>query len=743
MDSGFEHDMRLCHAVPGRCRLKIPCICRSERLRRAIKDRLEQMPGVERAELRPVTGSLIVRYDVDGIALEALLDGLKSGLADLTWQDRSVSARSQKTPAAAHSRGRSSGVLGYYLFNGVALSAFMLYALVKRFFLKSPLSQSPLSLTGLVAMAGAVPLVWRTVRDLRQKRRMGLFPFLTAACVTAVVAGEALAALEVLWVLAIGLLLEEYVTERARRGIRDLLRVTPEKAMVIRNGTPVEVSAAEIRIHETVLVRAGMKIPVDGEVVEGAALVDASHITGRAQPDLCKQGAPVFAGTSVSQGTLHVRADKVGEATFLAHIRRLVEAALSQPTDLEKRADILAARLTRMGLLATFLTFVLTRNLTRSFSVLLVMACPCATVLAASTAIAAAIANAARRQVLIKGGVYLEQVRSMDVICFDKTGTLTGDTQQVTAVYPRAPNQSKDRIIQLAARAEVHATHPMATALLEEARRRKLDVRPPRQAEVFIGRGVAAVAEDDTILVGNRDFLESNGVKTRYFHQRAGAAGAAGQTVLYVAGNGRLQGMVTVDNPPRSGLPSVLKQLRKRGVSEFYLISGDAAPIVRSMARTYGFDHYRGGLLPEEKSALVEELKGDGRKVMMVGDGVNDALVLTRASVGVAMGAGGSDVAVEAADIALLKSDLGDLVFLYALSEQTLRVVEQNFWVATGTNLLGIILAASGWMPPLLTGALHVGHSLGILLNSGRLLRYEPSRAGSDATKVRPDLSES
>ena len=719
--------LRLCHAVPGRIRLKIPSLCRSEGVRITLKQWLEQTAGIQRVETRPVTGSVIVWYDIDGITPADFLKDLRPRLTDLMGQ---VLTSSHNLPPAAPvsnaHENRSSGLLGYYLLNGVALSAFMSWVLIRRFLFRSALSQSPLSLTGIVAMIGSIPLLWRTFHDLRQKKRIGLFPFLSVACVMAVIGGEALAALEILWVLSIGMLLEEYVAERARKGIRTLLEVTPEKTIVLRDGTEVETTTTDIEMNNTVVVHTGMKIPVDGTVLKGEALVDTSHMTGRSHPELCRSKDTVFAGTRLCEGSLFVRADKLGEDTFLAKIRHLVEEALSRPTEMEKRADLLASRLTRLGLLTTFLTFVLTRSLSRSFSVMLVMACPCATVLAASTAVAAAIANAARHQILIKGGIYLEQIPSIDTICFDKTGTLTTDVPHVTAVIPRVPRQNPDHIVQMAASAEIRATHPMARALTEEARHRNLELKRPDRTEVHLGRGVQVVQSQDMVLVGNREFLESKGMKVNYFKRKASSFRSSGQTVLYVAKNGRLQGIISVDNTPRPGLSSVLHRLRERGVSTFHLVSGDSERIVRAMAQTYSFDHYQGGLLPEEKSAFVERQVAGGRKVMMVGDGVNDALVLSKASVGVAMGAGGSEVAIEAADIALLKSDLEDLVILYSLGRHTLRIVEQNFWIATVTNLLGITLAVMGWMSPMLTGALHVVHSLGILMNSGRILRWKP-----------------
>ena len=726
MSHGPEIDIRLCHAVPGRVRFKIPELRSSGILANFVKSRLMKRKDVEHAEVRLVTGSLIIRYDEDKITGTDLVEALQSQLTALVARDLAEFSKNHPAISQKNRKFRLFQSVGFCLLNAVALSGFMVFLFLRRLIVGSPISQGPLSLTGFAAMFGALPLFRRAFQDLVQKKRMGLFPFLSISAVLAAFTGEALAALEILWILSLGTLLEAYAAERARKSVLELLEVTPDTTFVLRERKEIEISSREIRIGETVVVHAGMMIPVDGRVLKGDGLVDTSQITGRAKPEMCRKNDEVFAGTRLQQGTLHIRADKLGEETFLARIRHLVEISLSQPTIAEKRADVLAARLTKLGLTATLFTLILTRSFSRTFSVMLVMACPCATVLAASTAVAAAIANAARHRILIKGGVYLEQLQDIDMMCFDKTGTLTAADLCVTTILSRAPGQPSDRVLQLAASAEARATHPMATALITEARRRNLELTQPSQTDVSLGRGVSTVLGKDAVLVGNEGFLESNGIKTNYYHRKAAHFRSSGQSVVYVAKNGRLQGIIAIDNSPRPGLSIVLDHLKEEGYPILYLVSGDSESVVQSMAAAYGFDHYRGDLLPHEKFDLIKKMRKEGKRVMMVGDGVNDALVLSDADIGVAMGAGGSDVAVEAADIALLKDDLNDLLFLKDLSKKTLHIIDQNFWLATLTNVLGIILAVPGWMPPALSGAMHVGHSLGILINSGRILTWEP-----------------
>jgi cation-transporting P-type ATPase C len=555
---------------------------------------------------------------------------------------------------------------------------------------------------------------------------VGLFPFLTVACGLAIALGEALTALEIIWVLAIGMLLEEYVAERARRGIRDILQVDAENAFVLSEAGEVETPVSDLRVGDRIVVRAGQKIPVDGAVLDGEALVDESHITGRSEPEIRRPNDWVYAGTRVEQGSLTLRADKIGEQTYLSRMIHLVEESLAEPAAIEKKADVLAVRLMRLGTVATVATFLLTRNLSRCFSVMLVMACPCATVLAASTAVAAAIANGARRRILIKGGSYLEVIQEIDCFCFDKTGTLTSGSPRVIEVIPRSSRQNPTRIIEMAAVAESKSEHPLARALVEEARNRGVSFAEDPECETFLGRGVRARLGKDIVLVGNEALMMSEGVDAKYFKGKARKGMEEGRTVLYVARNGKAQGIVTLADRIRPGAGGVIEWLRADGVKRFSLLSGDAEPIVRIVHQELGFDNFQAGLLPEEKARTIANLVADGKRVLMVGDGVNDALALSEATLGIAMGAGGSEAAIESADIALAASDLEDLVILRLLCRRALLTVEQNFWLASSTNIAGILLGAMGWLSPILAGVLHVGHTLGIMLNSSRLIGWKP-----------------
>jgi cation-transporting P-type ATPase C len=414
---------------------------------------------------------------------------------------------------------------------------------------------------------------------------------------------------------------------------------------------------------------------------------------------------------------------------------RRVEEALSNRAPVERKADILARRLTLLGSVATLGTLLFTGQLVRALTVMLVAACPCATALAASTAITAAIANSAKKRVFIKGGLYLERISAMDCFCFDKTGTITIETSTVDEIVDLGPACDGNRVLALAFAAEMHNPHPIAKAIVNKAQEAGITLTHSTDSEVALGRGVSVRIEDDVIVAGNAQLMEDQGIEIDPAIEQSNRFLEHGCTVVYVAKNGNLEGLIVLSNEVRPGTTSLMEALKKDGVREIYLVTGDLDPVAKALSRDLHLDGYGASLLPEAKARFIEQLKARGRQVAMVGDGVNDALALSSANIGIAMGAGGSEVALEAADIALIDSDLTRLLMLRQLSWDTMRVIEQNHWLAVSTNLIGMALGALGTVGPVVAGLIHIVHTLGIMLNSGRLLTWEQATNERETTR--------
>lgn len=709
------------HSIPGRVRFRIRDMHKNARLAADLENRLSQLSFVENVRPNIRCASLVVRFTAEENNLKQISNNLNELLgnpATPACASTFCTCRSCRETEAGCSPVKAS------LRRFIAVSSVMGVVFIRTSILGLTVAETALSPLGLIAIALSVPLFRKAYRQLKDKR-FTLEAFLGASCVAAVAAGEALTAFEVLWINSGAELVKSWITERSRKSISNILEVTSHHTFVLIDGVEVEKEVKDLRRGDIVILHTSEKVCVDGEIVDGEALMDESPISGRSDfiPRTC--GDKVLAGTFVRQGVIYVKTEEVGDRTYLSRILRMVEDSLENRAPIEGVADRLAANLIKVGFVTTAGTWLLTGSLYRAFTVLLVMACPCATVLAASTAVSAAISAAARRNILIKGGRYLEEAGKTDTVCFDKTGTLTTNEPVLARIVPMN-GTAENKLLQKAVSVEMHNHHPLAQAIKNEADNRALLPEEHTVCEYFLGMGMRAEVSGREILVGNRKLMEKHEVEVKKAATKAGPLRRQGRTVLFVAENKKILGLLAFDNLIRPESREVIKRLRRGGADEIVLITGDEPNTANELSKQMGIACVHASVMPEEKADIVDRMQKEGAKVLMVGDGVNDALALTTADVGVAMGAGGSEVAIEAADIALVNDDLEGLVYVQSLSRQTLKVVHQNFWIATGSNLAGVVFGALGMLTPVMAGMIHIGHSLGVLANSARLLRYEP-----------------
>ncbi|MFZ5451065.1 MAG: heavy metal translocating P-type ATPase [Thermodesulfobacteriota bacterium] len=700
----------VCHAIPGRLRLKISPRRGEAELVQALQGRLLAQKAIFGAEWRPQSRSLVIRYYPGKIDQKELLVQASEFFAE----------KGITLPSRQDGRESLGGGMAHFL----GLTVCMGYVFIKKILLKQAIAQGPLSLLGLVAGLSSLATLKSGLTAGKQKPGISLETFIGGAALVAVGAGEALAALEVLWIEKGSHLLTDYLADRSQRQIREMFSTAGEKAYIHHEGVEVEVPCDTLQVGDEVIVHTGERIPVDGEVIHGEALVDTSHITGQAQPERKSAGDPVFAGTYIRKGVIAIRAERVGEALYLRQVLKLAEEALGNRAAVQKVADKLGERMLRTGLLATAATYLLTASFAKTFAVMLTMACPCATALAAGSAISAGLYTAMDKGILIKGGRYLEEVGTADTFCFDKTGTITPRRPEVSLVIGENGVQG-ETLLQWAVSAEQHNKHPIAAAIKQEAHRQGIQPLPHAVCDYTLGEGVRAEVQGQQVLVGNERFLRKERVQLApALELAAGKAEAQGQTVVYVALEDTVIGLIGINNHLQRGAVGMIAALQADGVRKTVLITGDKAEVAHKVLNHLPFDAHFSSLLPEDKARVVNELKENGHKVVVVGDGVNDALALAQADIGIAMGAGGSEIALATADIVLTNGDLGKLVYLRELSQQTLKIVHQNFWLALSTDLLGAGLGLLGFLPPVLAGMFHIVHSLGIMANSGRLLTF-------------------
>lgn len=737
------------HQAPGRLRLRIPRHSFPLLVPDATESKtspvaaprtpalqeLQALDGVLTLRFNPRCASLVLCHDPRRLSREQLLDRVQALLLPRPKHREAAAAScSAGTPCACPPGKTASVAREFRRF--AWLSAVVGVVFVRRTLLGAVVRQSLFSPLGLVVLGASLPMARRGVRDLKQGRPT-LDSFLAGGVVASVVGGQALTALEILWINSGADLLSAWIAERSRKHIAEILELTSHHTFVLQGGVEVEREVASLRPGEVVVLHTGEKVCVDGVVVHGEALVDESSMTGRPDSVHKRLGDAVFAGTFVREGVIRVRAEKVGDSTYLNRVLYKVQDALETRAPIEGVADRLAARLVKLGFVATGATLLLTGSWWRAYTVLLVMACPCATVLAASTAVSAAMNAAARRRILIKGGRYLEELGACSTIFFDKTGTLTTTRPRLAAAATGQGSGGADsaeavELLALAASAETHNHHPLARAILAEARRHGIAPSPHGECDYHMGQGMRATINGYEILVGNAKLARHYDASTAPLEPEAQRFQAQGLTVLYVFKDRELQGLLGFATETRPEAGRVLGQLRRLGVQRIMLVTGDEEASAGQLVRELGLDGHFASAMPEEKADLVEEAAATYGPVLMVGDGINDALALTRAHVGVAFGTGGSEVAVEASDIALAEDNLESLPALYALSRKTIQVAHQNFWLATGSNVVGVVLGALGLLSPVSAGLVHVVHSLGVLANSSRLLRLPQAPAAPD-----------
>ena len=575
----------------------------------------------------------------------------------------------------------------------------------------------PLQVLWAAVAIGLYPLVKTGVLDLIHQHKVGTEIFVTVATLVAVFGGETVAGAVLMVIILIAEFIAELNTDRARASIKSLIGSVPQIALVRGAEGDKTVPISEVKIGDVVLVRPGEKIPVDGRVVGGQGSVNEAPITGESLPKDKANGDPAFAGTIVDSGALDIQTERLGGDTTFSRIIALVENTESEQAPIQKLADKVAAWLIPVVFIFLIIVYVATRDV-RTIVTLMIFTSPAELGLATPLVMIAAIARAARTGILIKGGIYLEILAKVDVIVFDKTGTLTANRPEVVEVKASGEGVAENDLLRLAAAADRRSAHPLAKAVVEAATRRNIAVPEPESFEQLQGRGVKATVESRPVLVGNAALLKENGIALE------AAVEGGGRTPVHVAIDGKFAGVIFIADTLRPGAREALAGLKKSGVKRIVMLTGDNAATAKAVADAVGVDEVRADLLPEDKVAAIADLQRQGHRVAMVGDGINDAPALAKADVGIAMGGGGTQAALEAADIALMTDDLAKIAAARAIARRAYRTVQENLVVGVGVvHVLGITAALLGWIGPIQAAIIHLGPDILVFVNSVKLLK--------------------
>ncbi len=682
--------MQITHELPQRLRFKSPLLADKNIDALHLEAALLALGGIRSVRFNPLASSLIVDYDGEAAHRQALLNWLRHQFHQVSQQlAHGESNRENATPAGVFS---------------AAISLFLLPLLPK-------LASQILTWT-LIA-----PVVWEGSKRLA-KQGIKVEVLDSLAVSLAALRGEYFTAIATFGLLELGSYLENKTEQHADALLRHLLKPMPSKTWVERDGVLVEIACTELVAGDHIEVGSGDMIPIDGKVIGGNAAVNQASVTGETLAVRKETGDKVLSGTVLEGGRLRVRATRVGDDTTTARIARFIENSLQQPSKTQCLAEDLANQRVYLTLGLGGLVYALTGDLDRLASVFLVDYA-CALKLGTPVAIKSSMYRGATHGILFRGGQAIENLSEADTFVFDKTGTLTTGLLEVTNVKSFDPQHwNEEQLLALAASVEEHATHPVADAVVKQAKKKYFSHIEHEEVDYLVAHGLSTQVKGKRVVIGSRHFLEAHEKVCLSAHNRSiSALERGGKTLLYIAMDGAPLGLIALRDSVRSEAKQVLADLRAAGVKKIVMLSGDQQDKAVALAEELGIDQVFAECPPEDKGKVVKQLRSEGDTVAFIGDGVNDAPALVAAHVGIAMPKG-ADLARAAADIVLLDDHLQTLVNAKVLSNKTMALIRTHFKVSTGVNTAVIAGAAFGWLNPVFSALLHNGATIGVLLNS-------------------------
>lgn len=573
---------------------------------------------------------------------------------------------------------------------------------------------------GAVIISG-IPLVYLALIRLIREKWVSSALLITIAMVASLLIGELFAAGEVAWIMALGALLEDWTVERAKKGLKNLIDLTPQTARrVSDDGSETIVSIEEVSLEDRLRILPGEVVPVDGEIVEGTSSIDQSIMTGESLPIDKSIGDDVYCGTMNLYGAIDISATSLGENSSLQKLIDLVKEADNNQAPTQRIADKWATWLVPIALAIAIAAWLITGDIVRGVTVLVVF-CPCALILATPTAIMGAIGQATKHGVLIKSGEALEKLGGLNTIAFDKTGTLTYGNLAVSDVISLDDDYTSEDVLLMTASAEKRSEHPLAKAIIENVENKSIKIEEAHDFEMIPGKGIKASNSYGEIVCGNQKYLsELNIEESENLQSTLDTLRYEGKASIIVGLNGRTVGVIGLSDMIREDAGDMIEALHKLD-TETILLTGDHKETADYFASKVGIKDVRGELLPEDKLTAIEDIKKSGRQVCMIGDGVNDAPALKASDVSVAMGTMGSDVAIDAADVALLGDDIGKIPYLKRLSNSTLFTIRFNIALSMLINAVAIICSVLGLLNPVTGAIVHNAGSCLVVLNAALL----------------------
>ena len=725
LNKDYLLDCKILHEIRGRIRIKSRALKYLGIHKEEITKQLMQVHYIQSVEISSITGTILVYFDnfsLTGENLISLLQNtLNTYLVDIYKNEKKqisnkyvIERRLQEESPQEIIKNIGAAVLLLLLPNSkTKLTG------IRRLFNYKTLSTVSL----------ALPVLKNGIYSLIQNKRPNADTLSSTAIVSSIILGSERTALTIMILEKFAELLTVYTMKKTRGVIKDMLSVGENYVWKQSDdeNTAKKVPIEEISKGDFILVQTGEKISVDGTIEKGEAIIDQSAITGEYMPVTKKAGEEVFAGTLLKSGNITVKAEKVGDDRTASRIIKLVEDAAFNKADIQSYADTFSAQLIPLNFLLAGIVYVSTKNLQKALS-MLVIDYSCGIRLSTATAFSASINTAAKNGILIKGSNYLEELSRSDTVIFDKTGTITEGKPKIQTLKTFGKNMKDNRMLALAAAAEETSSHPLASAILNEIKNRGLKIPKHKESVIKVARGIETFVNKDIIRVGSLKYMEENGISLEVASDIVKGMQNRGEIVIYVAKNNDLIGVIGVSDPPRENIKKAMNRLRNQGIGDIVLLTGDLRQQAETIASRMSMDRYESELLPEDKAKDILKFRSIGSKVIMIGDGINDAPALSYANVGIALGSSRTDIAMEAADVTITSDDPLLIPGVIGLAKNTVKIIKQNFAMAIGINSFALVLGATGLLPAIYSSILHNSITILVVGNSLRLLKYDVNK---------------
>lgn len=709
------------HNLPGRLRIQCRALGFLDDYKDDIRDRLEADYAVTSVVAAPGSESVLIFYDTrksNSREILELTEAVMASYSTVAFQiDREIHNKQTVQERRLHEEPLSEMLIRI----GINAMTLMI-GYVRRPAPSVTLFQKLTNLNALTAISLSKPIFTSGFDSMRYNGRPNADTLSAAAIMASLLSGKSVSSLTIILLADIAELMTAYTMERTRSAIVGMLALEEQFAWKIGpDGKEIRVPLEEIAPGDLVAIHTGSKVPVDGEVRSGEASIDEASLTGEFMPAIKCRGDIVYAGSTVKSGSLTVKAERVGDDRAISRIVHLVEEAQSRKAPIQAYADRFSAQFIPLNFALALIVYLITRSPTRALN-MLIIDYSCGVRLSTATAFAAAVCRSAAQGVLVKGGNSIEILSEADTLILDKTGTITEGRPKVASVYPADPRIDTRDIVEAAAACEETTNHPIALAVVNKVREMGWQIPKHSPVKVHIGKGVEATVNRRKIRVGSEAYLKSASVAMTISDTIVAAMQQRGEKLIYVARSRQLMGVIGIQDSLREDMKKTLNRLRRKGYDEIVLLTGDIEAHANVMASKMSVDSYKAEALPEEKAEMVLQSQAKGNRVVMVGDGVNDAPALAYADVGISLGRGSTEISIETADIAINNDNPLLLPGIIGLSQKTMHIVRQNFATAIGVNTIGLMLASMGVLPVFWAAVLHNATTIAVVSNSARIL---------------------